>query len=199
MLSGGEESVLVLWQLETPHKSFLPRLSSSIQSIALAHDASASALLSVGLADASVLVLSLLDLKVTACAHGLKAARARPSGVSGLAVDPRSGLVALPGSPGSVQFYNVRADAHVMEVETVSQNRVSKREDADEEVSVACVTRFGFSDDGLWMATVDERVGDFETEVNLKFWVFDSVQQRFVFLKYFFFSLSLSFDYCLVM
>jgi WD40 repeat protein len=44
MLSGGEEGVLVIWQLETGTKQFIPRLQSNILSISLSHDGNTYAL-----------------------------------------------------------------------------------------------------------------------------------------------------------
>merc|ERR1712130_683475 len=35
LLSGGDECVLVMWQLETGHKSFLPRIGSAIRHISV--------------------------------------------------------------------------------------------------------------------------------------------------------------------
>ena len=44
MLSGGEEGVLVIWQLETGTKQFIPRLQASIMHISMSHDGNTYAL-----------------------------------------------------------------------------------------------------------------------------------------------------------
>ena len=60
MISGGKETVLVLWQLETSKTQFLPHLTSEIESLVVSPSGAAYA---VRLADNSLMVLSTSELK----------------------------------------------------------------------------------------------------------------------------------------
>jgi len=69
LLSGGEESTLVIWQLNTGFKQFLPRLGSEIKHITISPDQSYYA---VGLKDNSVSVIRSVDLQTKTVIQGLK-------------------------------------------------------------------------------------------------------------------------------
>jgi NET1-associated nuclear protein 1 (U3 small nucleolar RNA-associated protein 17) len=189
MLSGGEEAVLVVWQLATWHKQFLPRLGSNIVSITVSPD---QELYAVGFKDNTIKIISSVDMTIKQSVTGLKCASLPRSPLSslktqslrsGLVVEPRNNLVVLSGSPGCLQFYNATEDKHVMEVETVPQNRISRTE--EKEIELAEVTEVAFSADGAWMATIDVRKtsdgsGGSDPEVNLKIWSFDSASQSYI-------------------
>jgi NET1-associated nuclear protein 1 (U3 small nucleolar RNA-associated protein 17) len=88
-----------------------------------------------------------------------------------LAVHPLSSTLILPSShPSSLQIYSPLSSTLLSELEISPSNRVSRRE--DKPVSPARVEKVVISSCGLWMATVDCRVGDadFHSEVYLKFW-----------------------------
>lgn len=69
IISGGKETVLVLWQLQTGKRQFLPHLTSIIDSIVVSPSGSSYA---VRLADNSVIVLSTTELKPTAYIAGIQ-------------------------------------------------------------------------------------------------------------------------------
>ncbi|KAI9217727.1 hypothetical protein BC828DRAFT_408240 [Blastocladiella britannica] len=69
-----------------------------------------------------------------------------------LTVEPRTGYIALEGSPGMVQFYDSYSDCHVTDLVVVPYNSV-----AGNRVAIPQVTRLAFDESGRWMATVDER------------------------------------------
>lgn len=66
LLSGGEESVLVVWQLHTGKKEFIPRLGSQISTVSVlpANKGEEEEYL-IGLADATYTFVSSASLKVT--------------------------------------------------------------------------------------------------------------------------------------
>jgi NET1-associated nuclear protein 1 (U3 small nucleolar RNA-associated protein 17) len=64
LLSGGEESVLVIWQLHTGKKEFVPRVGSPINTIAVARGGQSEEYL-LGLADASFTFISASTLKIS--------------------------------------------------------------------------------------------------------------------------------------
>lgn len=69
MISGGSEGVLVLWQLDTGKKDFLPHLSSSIENIVVSPTGSSYA---VHLDDNSTMVLSTAEMKPTTYVSGIQ-------------------------------------------------------------------------------------------------------------------------------
>jgi NET1-associated nuclear protein 1 (U3 small nucleolar RNA-associated protein 17) len=70
IISGGTETVLVLWQLDTGKQQFLPHLSATIQNVVVSPTGTSYA---VQLSDNSVMVLSTAELKPTANVAGIQA------------------------------------------------------------------------------------------------------------------------------
>ncbi|TGJ87533.1 hypothetical protein E0Z10_g1185 [Xylaria hypoxylon] len=70
ILSGGSESTLVLWQLDTLKKDFLPHLSATIENIVVSKHGSAYAL---HLDDNSAMVLSTAEMKPITYVSGIQA------------------------------------------------------------------------------------------------------------------------------
>ena len=69
VISGGLENTLVLWQLETGQKQFLPHLGASVESIVVSPAGSSY---SVRLSDNSAMVLSTSELKPTFSTTGIQ-------------------------------------------------------------------------------------------------------------------------------
>ena len=65
LLSGGEESVLVIWQLHTGKKEFVPRLGAPISTISISDASRGEEEYLVGLADATYALISSSSLKIT--------------------------------------------------------------------------------------------------------------------------------------
>ncbi|KAF8458097.1 hypothetical protein BGX38DRAFT_1139073 [Terfezia claveryi] len=71
LISGGNETVLVLWQIDTGHKEFLPHLTSAIEHIVVSPSGTSYG---IRLSDNSVMVLSTTELKPKANIAGIQAA-----------------------------------------------------------------------------------------------------------------------------
>lgn len=69
MLSGGEEAVLVIWQLPTRHATFVPRLGSEIRTISISPDSMSYAISQNG---NMVRVVSAIDQKTQQAVTGLR-------------------------------------------------------------------------------------------------------------------------------
>jgi NET1-associated nuclear protein 1 (U3 small nucleolar RNA-associated protein 17) len=69
MISGGSENVLVIWQMDTSKKDFLPHLSGSIENIVVSASGASYA---VHLDDNTALVLSTSEMKPTAYVTGMQ-------------------------------------------------------------------------------------------------------------------------------
>ncbi|KAJ2491045.1 NET1-associated nuclear protein 1 [Coemansia sp. RSA 2050] len=183
MLSGGEEGVLVLWQLPTDSRSFVPRLGSDVMGIAISPD---QAFYAVTLRDNTVKVLSAATRSLVASLQGLtfadssqcskpRLARAlQPNAfTTGLVVHPTTHHVVLNGEPGHLQVYSALSDRHVVSVEVASFNRTGGSQVAASQPHVDLVQ---YSSDGAWMATVDSRKN---AECYLKFWSHDPAAQKY--------------------
>lgn len=72
LLSGGEESVLVLWQLETGHKEFVPRVGAPIRSISVVQTEEHFQEYLLGLADGTLSFISASSLKITRSSTRIK-------------------------------------------------------------------------------------------------------------------------------
>ncbi|WZH40277.1 Small nucleolar ribonucleoprotein [Fusarium acuminatum] len=71
MISGGSENALVLWQMDTGRKDFLPHLSGSVENITVSSNGSAYV---VHLDDNSVMIISTAEMKPTAYIAGIQSA-----------------------------------------------------------------------------------------------------------------------------
>ncbi|KAJ1815059.1 NET1-associated nuclear protein 1, partial [Coemansia sp. RSA 2675] len=183
MLSGGEEGVLVLWQLATDSRSFVPRLGSDVMGVAISPN---QALYAVTLRDNTVKVLAAATRSLVASLQGLtfadssqcakpRLARAlQPNAfTTGLVVHPTTHHVVLNGEPGHLQVYSAQSDRHVVSVEVASFNRTGGSQVAASQPHVDLVQ---YSSDGAWMATVDSRKS---AECYLKFWSHDPATQKY--------------------
>jgi NET1-associated nuclear protein 1 (U3 small nucleolar RNA-associated protein 17) len=65
LLSGGEEAVLVIWQLHTGRKEFVPRLGSAISTVCVARSKTGEEEYLVGLADATYVFVNAGGLKIS--------------------------------------------------------------------------------------------------------------------------------------
>ncbi|KAF9936435.1 hypothetical protein BGZ67_002382 [Mortierella alpina] len=181
LLSGGEESVLVIWQLQSGFKQFLPRLGSEIKHITVSPD---QGLYAIGQQDNSVNVIRSVDLKIKTVIQGLKFSHvnhiASPLS-TGLVVEPRNGNVVLNGLPGTLQFFDPIKEQHIMELEITPRNKVSRTD--EREIIPPQVMHCAFSSDkaARWMVTVDGR-DDHETtpELFIKFWEYDDDTRNYV-------------------
>ncbi|KAI1317106.1 hypothetical protein EDD11_008993 [Mortierella claussenii] len=181
LLSGGEESVLVIWQLQTGHKQFLPRLGSEIKHITVSPD---QGLYAIGHQDNSVNVIRSVDLKIKTAIQGLKFSHVNHTNnplSTGLVIEPRNGHVVLNGAPGTLQFYDALKEQHIMELEVTPRNKVSRTD--EREIIPPRVMHCAFSSDkaAQWMVTVDGR-DDKETtsELYLKFWEYDTDARTYI-------------------
>ncbi|KAG0370671.1 WD40-repeat-containing domain protein [Gamsiella multidivaricata] len=181
LLSGGEEAVLVIWQLNTGFKQFLPRLGSEIKHITVSPD---QGFYAIGHQDNSVNVIRSVDLKIKTVIQGLKFSHVNhltnPLS-TGLVIEPRNGHVVLNGMPGTLQFYDPIKEQHIMELEITPRNKVSRTD--EKEIIQPNVMHCAFSNGktGRWMVTVDGR-DDYETtpELYLKFWEYDDDARNYI-------------------
>ncbi|EPQ60436.1 WD40 repeat-like protein [Gloeophyllum trabeum ATCC 11539] len=177
LLSGGEESVLVIWQLHTGKKEFIPRVGSPILSIAVCRARDREEEYILGLADASFAVIDAGSLKIMRSFSRIKLDSTAPLGkhLTSFPVPlayhgPTSSLVLPSSHPSSLQTYSPTQHKLLSELEVSPSNRVSRRDEKSLEPSR--VLRVAVASSGEWMATLDSREGDdtFHREIYLKLW-----------------------------
>ncbi|THH12798.1 hypothetical protein EW146_g7353 [Bondarzewia mesenterica] len=187
LLSGGEESVLVIWQLHSGKKEFVPRVGAPILSIAVSRDVAQEEEYLLGLADSSFVFVNSARLKVSRAYSRIKLdpaiSHSRPSTTASvpLAVHSLSSTLILPSShPSSLQTYSPSSSKLVSEIEISPSNRVSRRDEKALEPSR--VEQAVISSTGEWMATIDSREGDesFRGEIYLKIWWWDKTSASWI-------------------
>jgi NET1-associated nuclear protein 1 (U3 small nucleolar RNA-associated protein 17) len=178
LISGGQESVLVLWQLDTGRKQFLPHLSSPICNIIVSPNGNSYV---VKLADNSVMVLSARELQPSANVTGLQlstesykdSSPRRPCGAVATLhpQHPERLLVTVPASyhisqqgqqrPSSavLQTFDIRANCHISRQALARTNATTLDIGPDGTPIVAPdVRQMDIIQDGKWLATVDSWV-----------------------------------------
>ncbi|TFY82077.1 hypothetical protein EWM64_g1935 [Hericium alpestre] len=180
LLSGGEEAVLVIWQLHSGKKEFVPRVGAPISTISVSRASSQEEEYLLGLADSSFAFINAARLKLSRTFSRIKldpaVSHTRPSSTTSvpLAVHSASSTLIIPSShPSSLQIYSPSSSRLLSELEVAPSNRVSRKDEKALEPSR--VERAVISPAGDWMATIDSREGDesFRGEVYLKMWEWD--------------------------
>lgn len=181
LLSGGEEAVLVSWQLGTGNKHFVPRLGSTIKHISISPDGN---LVALSCADNSIRVVSTVTNQVHQHIKGLQHTHSHPvpknarNLLTGLVRQPKNNLLVLGGMPGMIQFYDVFEDRHIMEVDIVNRNLVS-RTDSNAMV-VTRVELLAVNRNGSWLATLERRVNcETSDTICLKFFSYDATSSSY--------------------
>ncbi|KAH1550290.1 hypothetical protein KXV92_002116 [Aspergillus fumigatus] len=179
---GGDESVMVLWQLDTGRKQFLPHLSSPICNLVVSTTGKAYI---VKLADNCIMVLSATELQPYVTITGLQlchqvnkpADAAMPE--SRVALQPPAAvlhpqfhdrlLVAVPASRQSarnhhsttsscmLQTYDIRTNSQISRQALARTNATTLRISPEgTEIVTPNVSHLGICQDGKWMATIDD-------------------------------------------
>ncbi|KAL6310151.1 WD40 repeat-like protein [Sparassis latifolia] len=180
LLSGGEEGVLVIWQLHSAKKEYVPRVGAPIVHIALSISRSGEEEYLLGLADASFAFVRSGTLEVSRSIARIKLdpsishERSSTSAATPLAVHSLNSTLVLPSShPSSLQTFSLSTSKLISELEVSPSNRVSRRDETPLEPSR--VERAVICDSGEWMVTIDSREADetFHGEVYMKVWRWD--------------------------
>ncbi|KAK9827341.1 hypothetical protein WJX81_007552 [Elliptochloris bilobata] len=167
LLSGGQEAVLVAWQLDTGKRTYLPRLAGPLTAISpVARDAARYVLTQ---ADNTLRLVNLATMRVECSVHGLRPeprlAPGQPrAGPAAAAIAPGSGALVVAGSNALLQFYDALRDRHIDKLQVAPRNAVSLTEQDAAAFGglygpppAPCVSHAAFSGDGAALATVDVR------------------------------------------
>uniref|UniRef100_H3GGQ6 WD repeat-containing protein 75 second beta-propeller domain-containing protein n=1 Tax=Phytophthora ramorum TaxID=164328 RepID=H3GGQ6_PHYRM len=151
LMSGGEESVLVSWHLESGRRAYLPRLPASVECIAPRLD---GGIYAVSLADNSLFQYNPVTREQEWEARGLARAGASaaftvPS--RQITTDPVSKALVLNGSSGAgvLQFYEPFADRVLQALLLSERNQVTRTEKEVLPMLIASHLRFSARGDDL--------------------------------------------------
>ncbi|KAL9362586.1 hypothetical protein Peur_045371 [Populus x canadensis] len=176
LYSGGKEGVLVVWQLDTGRKKFLPRIGSPLLWFTDSPDPSLS---SISCADNQIHLLKMPSMEILKSISGIKLPCSFPemcNGLqSGIAFDCNAGLVALRTENYCIQLYSLFDDRGISEVVVCERNH-----QPGDEITVV-VTLAVLSLDGSMMSTAEVKLPEegLGGLVCLKFWALGSQNKEF--------------------
>ena len=220
IISGGQESTMVIWQLDSGRKDFLPHLGAPIENIVVSPTGSSYAL---HVADNSVMILSTADMSPTFSVAGIQTPSTGkhhlPSLITAdLLSKPAKSertvapTCVCPGKPGQILLAvpayssfrtstpNTFSSPYLQTIEIESGSQLYKQAIARTNVTVMNmgpggnmieepnVTHLACSQDGKWLATVDEWVPPKTDNTNLAFdegqEMHEQSRRREVYLKF---------------
>ncbi|XP_059662290.1 uncharacterized protein LOC132308272 isoform X2 [Cornus florida] len=176
LYSGGKEGVLVVWQLDTGKKNFLPRIGSPLLYFINSPDPSLS---SMSCADNQIHLLKMPSMEILKSISGIKLPCSVPEifigSSSGLVFDQTAGLAAIRTENYRIQFYSLFDDREISEVQVCERNH-----QPGDDVTVI-VTLVALSLDGSMMSTVETKLPEegIGGLVTLKFWARGSKSKDF--------------------
>ncbi|KAL3508279.1 hypothetical protein ACH5RR_027680 [Cinchona calisaya] len=176
LYSGGKEGVLVLWQLDTGKKKFLPRIGSPLIYFTNSSDPSLS---SISCADNHIHLLKMPSMEILRSISGIKPPSSdlelNKGSYSGVAFNHSDGLAALCTENYCIQFYSLFNDREISEVQVCERNH-----QPGDEITVV-VNLVALSPDGCSMGTVETRIPEegIGGLVSLKFWECSSQSKDF--------------------
>eukprot|EP01027_Heterolobosea_sp_BB2_P019235 GEZU01027017.1.p1 GENE.GEZU01027017.1~~GEZU01027017.1.p1 ORF type:complete len:739 (+),score=128.73 GEZU01027017.1:281-2497(+) len=170
MLSGGDEAVLVQWQLAKGKKDFLPRLGASIQAIAVSPCTTKYALVCndnrIRIIDAAA---NCLERTLTGVLPGVTTRK--------IVVDPTNQSLVFTGTD-SLQWFEPFTDRQLRS-EVVKHRNVTFT--GHQTVAVnSRIEHVCFSRDGKHMVTALQSMRFNAPTTELIFWTFDATSQRYV-------------------
>ncbi|XP_042429993.1 WD repeat-containing protein 75-like [Zingiber officinale] len=177
LYSGGNEGVIVVWQIDTGKKKFKPRLGSPLLYFTESPDPSLSC---VSCSDNHIHLLKMPTMDISKSISGIKPPFSFPLKHEGsctqVAFEQTTGLVAVSTEDYCVQFYSLFDNHEVSEVQVCKRNF----QPADD--VMLYVALVAISLDGSLMATIDvtipeEKLGGL---VCLKYWTRGSLVAEYL-------------------
>lgn len=157
LISGGNEAVLVVWQLQTGKPRFRPRLGARLVQVMQSPD---SRHYLVASDDNTIHLVSAVDFELEQSVFGLKSVTALVKATAGrppvMFVCQADGVVGVQAAPGSLQLWNAASNRMLVEIDVAERPRLQCTDAGD--VVGAVVLFAAMSKDGQWLATVDQRV-----------------------------------------
>lgn len=172
MYSGGQENVLVVWQLTTGRRDYLPRLGAGVLGITKTPD---ETLLALRCDNNTIKIINsrsrLLQVNIEGVNIGKQAHL-----LTGLVVESKHNAFVFNGTDGELHFYSPQEDRHISKVQVGFKNPIRSFQDI--KIAESLVKSVVFSHSGDWMVTLDVR-NDLLNESSIKFWEWDSEKQQY--------------------
>ncbi|KAF3899240.1 WD repeat containing protein, variant [Trichophyton interdigitale] len=170
LISGGLETVMVLWQLDTGRKQFLPHLTSTICNIVVSPKGSSYA---IKLQDNSAMVLTTSELKPTASISGLQVledsrerhrklscrlpALVHPIHSNHLLITGSTAMGRDAANSSYIQTFDMRSNQQVYRQALTRTNAsVLNVGPQGTQLTTPDITLIQVSHDGSWLASIDE-------------------------------------------
>lgn len=171
LLSGGEEAVMVLWQIESGLRQYLPRLGDPIHFICVSGD---DRWVAVSTRDNVIHLVSLTSGSTLTVSKSIRGC-IHTSGANLVKTAVGAGTVLLPGNPGTLQVYDPVKDCVESVLEVAPQNRPTGFNNLNEKNRKALtISKTAVSPCGKWMVTLEQRnsrqVQKTILTARLKFW-----------------------------
>ncbi|GAB1522650.1 NET1-associated nuclear protein 1 [Rhizoctonia solani] len=172
LVSGGEEAVLVVWQLHSGQREYIPRVGAPIGAVSVCFGPNGGLEYAIALMDGGVVFVGSDTLRII---RAVRRVRLDPNPTLPLPLvsNSQSNRILVPAThPASLQILS-RTGAGlslVGELEVAPASRVSRRDETPIEpirVGLVALSTKGKETDVQWLATVDSRA---DAEIYLKFW-----------------------------
>lgn len=167
LYSGGKEGVLVVWQLDSGKKKFLPRIGTPLLNFTSSPDPSLS---SISCADNRIHILKMPSMEILKSISGIKLRSPVPEMFRGsckdFVFDHTAGLIAVRTENYCIQFYSLLDDREISEVQVCERNH----QPSDDVTMILNLVALSF--EGSVMCTVETRIAEegIGGFVTLKFW-----------------------------
>ncbi|KAJ4460348.1 putative WD40 repeat protein [Paratrimastix pyriformis] len=175
VLTVGTEGVLVMWQLATMQRSFLPRLGAPLATVSASPDGIYYALCT---RENAVLMVHVPTNSPKYEVAALKLGKEKL--LTGLVRDPFTGQLAINSRPGAVQFFDPATNSHVRDLVVVGTNVVATGDYAAARHRVEHVAFLKPTGDVPPVMVTLTRRSDpmlrFREELSLKFWEWNGAQ-----------------------
>ncbi|CUS13140.1 unnamed protein product [Tuber aestivum] len=169
IISGGSETVLVIWQLGTGFKQFLPHLGATIQNITISPKGSSYG---VSFANNSAMILSTTEFKPTSSVTGIQSRVFRlekdseyprftclmhPTLSNRLLLASPSSQTDPYSSASSLQTFDISSNRQIYRQALTKNNVTSVNQGPDEyKIKEPDLPHLAITKDGTWLASIDE-------------------------------------------
>ncbi|EPZ32131.1 hypothetical protein O9G_005532, partial [Rozella allomycis CSF55] len=177
MMTGGLESVLVVWRLKDGTRQFVPRLGGPIKSIWKSGDES---MIFVALMNNSVKVFKFAGMQIKKAINFMSVGNKKLGNASSVAICPVNGAAVFETIPGHLQFYSLEDNREMFSMDVSEQNYVSSSFGKKNEGLMYHVKKVGFG--GKWLVTFETRKDDNSINLinrKLKFWEYNEEEKRY--------------------
>ncbi|CUA69648.1 WD repeat-containing protein 75 [Xenopus laevis] [Rhizoctonia solani] len=172
LVSAGEEAVLVVWQLHSGQREYIPRVGAPIGAVSVCFGPNGGLEYAIALMDGGVVFVGNDTLRIARTVRRVRL-DPNPTRPFPLVSHSQSDRIILPAAhPASLQILS-RTGAGISlvgELEVAPSSRISRKDETPIEpirVRHVALSDKGKGTDAQWLATIDSRA---DTETYLKFW-----------------------------